>query len=42
VRLVVEPDGFHVYPGAYWTKEGREAYELAARFADDPAGVSGR
>ncbi len=42
VRLVVEPDGFHVYPGAYWTREAREAYDLAARFANDPAGVSGR
>lgn len=40
VRLIVEPDGFHVYPGAYWTREAREAYDLVARFADDPAGVS--
>lgn len=40
VRLVVEPDGFHVYPGAYWTREAREAYDLVARFADDPADVS--
>lgn len=40
VRLVVAPDGFHVYPGAYWTREAREAYDLVARFADDPAGVS--
>ncbi|GAB3150715.1 hypothetical protein GCM10027058_15460 [Microbacterium neimengense] len=40
VRLVVEPDGFHVYPGAYWTREAREAYDLVARFAGDPAGVS--
>lgn len=40
VRLVVAPDGFHVYPGASWTREAREAYDLVARFADDPAGVS--
>lgn len=40
VRLVVAPGGFHVYPGAYWTREAREAYHLVARFADDPVGVS--
>jgi acetyl esterase/lipase len=42
VRLIVAPDGFHVYPGAYWTREAREAFDLVARFSDDPVGVSRR
>lgn len=40
VRIIVADDGFHVYPGAYWTREAREAYALIARFVEDPAGVS--
>ena len=40
VRAIFAPDGFHVYPGAYWTPEARFVYETAARFADDPERVA--
>lgn len=40
-RIVVADDGFHVYPGAHWTREAREAYELIGRFVNDPRGVAG-
>lgn len=40
-RIVIAEDGFHVYPGAYWTREAREAYELIGRFVADPSGVVG-
>jgi len=40
-RIVVADDGFHVYPGAYWTREARDAYELIGRFVVDPRGVVG-
>lgn len=36
VRLVTAADGFHVYVGAYWTREARDAYRLIGRFADAP------
>lgn len=40
-RIVVADDGFHVYPGAHWTREARAAYELIGRFVADPRGVAG-
>ncbi len=40
VRLVVAEDGFHVYPGAFWTREAREAYALMGEFAADPDAVT--
>ncbi|KZE91846.1 Monoterpene epsilon-lactone hydrolase [Microbacterium sp. TNHR37B] len=40
VRLVVAEDGFHVYPGAFWTREARDAYSVVREFAADPAAVT--
>lgn len=36
VRLSTAPDGFHVYVGAFWTPEARDAFALVGDFARNP------
>lgn len=39
VRLQIASAGFHVYVGAFWTPEAREAYRHVGAFSRDPVAV---